>query len=324
MALTFAELESVTDDYFLLDNGAAVDIYFNTSFLLEYFLNQKKGIWDRPDGGMKIRVPLEYDGQEAGFYARGETISSDDRESVNAAYFQWAHAYGNATIYRIDSLQNSGEEAHVQLVQQRVGGAQKSLTKVLADSLFDDAGGSTKRLTGLRACCNATTSTTYGSIAEDDLVSADGTKPWTGRRTTTATVASLDWIRTMRSTAKIRDGARGKPDLVVTTETLFNALSSILQHQQMLTEGKLTANTGFTGINFEGCTIMADDYCPSGYGFGVNTNFAGFAVHKDGLFMRTEWRIIPDSPEDKTMKIYFDGNFVVNNRKGQICYSSVS
>ena len=78
------------------------------TFLLNYLLKQQKGIWERPDGGMKIRIPLEYDGQVAGFYSKGDTVSSDDRENVNAAYFDWKHAYGNATVYRIDSLKNAG------------------------------------------------------------------------------------------------------------------------------------------------------------------------------------------------------------------------
>jgi len=88
MALPYAELEAITNDYFIVDGGKATDIYFYTSFLLNYFVKQQKGLWERPDGGRNIRVPLEYDGQESGFYSRGDTISSDDRESVNAAYFE--------------------------------------------------------------------------------------------------------------------------------------------------------------------------------------------------------------------------------------------
>lgn len=92
MALTWAERESVTDDYFMADGKKAVDIYFDTSFLLNYFIKQNKGIWERPSGGEKFRIPLEYDGQEAGFYTRGDTISSDFRENINAAYFDPKHA----------------------------------------------------------------------------------------------------------------------------------------------------------------------------------------------------------------------------------------
>ena len=64
--LTFGELESVTNDFFLMDGGKAVDIYFNTSFLLNYLLKQQKGIWERPDGGRRIRIPVEFDEQVSG------------------------------------------------------------------------------------------------------------------------------------------------------------------------------------------------------------------------------------------------------------------
>ncbi|KKK69160.1 hypothetical protein LCGC14_2936830, partial [marine sediment metagenome] len=49
-----------------MDGGKAVDIYFNTSFLLNYLLKQQKGIWERPDGGRRIRIPVEFDEQVSG------------------------------------------------------------------------------------------------------------------------------------------------------------------------------------------------------------------------------------------------------------------
>ena len=324
MSLNFEELESITNDYFMADNGKAVDIYFDSSFLLNYLMKQKKGIWERPNGGNKIRIPLEYDGQEAGFYTKGDTISSDDRESVNAAYFNWRHAYGNATITRIDQLKNSGEYAEVQLVTQRVGGAQKSLTKVLANAIYNTSASSTNELDGLRACCNETTTTAYGGIQEGDLVAADGTYPWEGKMSSSATVISLNWIRTGATAAKVRDGKGGKPDLLVTTETNWNVIADLLQAQQRFTDGKETVKAGFTGLVFEGKEIFPDDYCPSSNAFFLNTNHIGFAIHKEGFNVRTKWKVIPDSAEDKTMKVYWDGNLVVNNRKAHQGYSSVS
>mgnify|MGYP005628022231 FL=1 len=324
MALPFEELEAITNDYFMADGGKAIDIYFDTSFLLNYLLKQQKGLWERPDGGMKIRVPLEYDGQEAGFYSKGDTISSDDRESLNAAYFEWKHAYGNATVYRIDSLKNAGRYAEVQLVAQRVGGAQKSLTKLLASSIYDTAGAGSTRLTGLLACCNETSTTAYGQIAEDDLVANDGTKPWEGKVTTTTEGISLSVMRDMATAAKLRDGARGKPNMIVMPETLWNVVADILQAQQRFVDSSTTANAGFTGLKFEGKDLFPDDYCPSGYAFALNSAHVGFAVHKSGNFMRSKWKVIPDSPEDRTMKIYFDGNMIVNNRKAHIAHSNLS
>ena len=324
MALTFEELESVTNDYFMADDGKAVDIYFNTSFLLNYLLEQQKGIWKRYDGGRLIRIPLEYDGQEAEFYGRGDPVSSDDRESVNAAYFTQKHAYGNATLYRIDELENAGRYAEIELAVQRIAGAQKSLTKLLAGSIYDFPGGDGNRLTGLRACCNESTGVAYGGLAETDVVANDGTMPWEGKMTETVEKISLDVIRDMATAAKLRDGADGKPDLMTMPEALWNVIASILQVQQRFTEGKETAKAGFTGLYFEGKDIFPDDYSPSGNAFSLNSKHLGFAVHQKGYFMRAPWRVIPDSAEDRSMKIYFDGNMVANNRKAHIGHSNLS
>lgn len=325
MATMANELDEITQDYYELEGGnLARDIYFNTSFLLNYFIKQQKGIWERPTGGFEIRVPLEYDGQNADWYSRGSTISSDDREALTSVVFPFRHAYGNATIYRIDGLKNAGEYAVVQMVNQRLSGAQKSITKLLAESIYDMPGGSSERLTGLLACCNEDATLAYAGKAEDDIVAVDGTKPWKGRVNSTGGAISLPKIRTACSTAKLRDGKGGKPDIIVTTETLYNVLSDILQAQQRFTESTATVEAGFTGLKFEGREIFPDDYCPDGYFFALNSNNIGFAVHKEGLFMRTKWKVIPDSPEDKSLKIYFDGNQIVNNRKAHIAYSGLS
>ena len=324
MALTFEEIESVTDDYFAADGKKAVDIYFDSSFLLNYLLKQKKGLFKMPDGGRRIRVPLEYDGQEADFYGRGEPISSDDRESVNAAFFLMKHVFGNATVLRIDELENAGEYAEVELVTTKVAGAQKSLTKKLAGSIYDPPSAGANRLTGLLACCSESADVAYGDIAENDLVAADGTKPWEGKTTTTTEGIGLKVIRTMATTAKIRDGKGGKPDIVTCSETLFNVVVDQLQVQQRFVKSEATANAGFTGVEFEGKIVTPDDYAPSGYAFATNTSCTGFAVHKRGNYVRTKWAYLPDRAGDRTMKIFWDGNLIVNNRKGNIAHSNLS
>jgi hypothetical protein len=322
MSLTYAELESITNDYFL--SGEAQDIYFNDSFLLNYFLKQKKGLYRVINGGKQIRVPLMYDGQEAGFYSRGDSLSSDDKEAVNTAIFTLKHAFANATIYRIDGLENMGDYAKVELVTSRTAGAQKSLMHTLAGSLYDAPGGSSNRLTGLRSLCNETATTAYGGIAEDDLVASNGTKPWEGKMVSTPTAVSLSLITTIRRLAKVNDGPQGKPNLITTTEAIFEDFLNILQAQQRLTEGKETAKAGFTGLYYAGADVFPDDFCPASHVFGLNTSHVGMAVHKSGNFVRLPWAYIPDSADDKTMKILVDLNLICNNRKAHQGYSNVS
>lgn len=327
MALTFNELQSITNDYFMAQNKKAIDIYFNSSFLMYKFMDKKAGIMERPSGGPSYRIPLQYDGQEGAFYSRGETLSSDSREIMNAAYFWPKHAYGNATIYRSDEQECAGSYAEVQLVTQHIEAAQKTCRKTIAQNIYANNADTAKEITGLTKACFGAATLAYGGIVENDLVASDLTKPWKAVNTTSAAAISLAAIRTLRSTAKISDGAGGKPDTGITTETLFNIISGILQVQQRFQEDKDTVKAGFTNLVFEGMTISADDYCGSGYLFLLNSKFYGWAIHKDGFFQRTPWGDLTNAPSGvagKTMKIFWDGNQVVSNRKAHAGQSGLS
>lgn len=326
MSLTYGELDAITNDYFLADGKKAVDIFFNDCAIMDRYMKKKAGIWERPNGGENIRIPLSYDGQEADFYTRGAPLSSDDRESINAAHFHWKHAYGNATIYRPDELKNAGEYAKVALVATKVEQAQKSVRKKIAQSIYLANSDTHKNITGLLSCCFGALTVAYGGIIPNDLVAADLTKPWSAVNTTTAASISLAVLRTLKSSAKIGDGPGGKPDFGATTETLFNIVSGILQNQQRFTEDKETAKAGFTNLVFEGVTYVSDDYCPSGYVILINSKHYGWAVHAEGGstgFVRDPWGKIPDVA-GKTMKIYWDGNQVVDNRKAHAGQSGLS
>lgn len=318
------ELNEITNDYFLLDGGKATDIYFKSSFLMKHFMEKQRGLWERPSGGKYIRVPLEYDESEGGAYTRNDPLSTDDREIIDAAYFEWKHYYGNATIYRTDGLMNAGAYAEVQLVAAKIANAQKTVRTHIAKNIYSSGGDSDRHLTGLLTLTSETQTTKYGTIAENDLVSRDGTKPWEGKTNTTGGVISLDILRTVRSQAKIHDGADGKPDIVIMTETLWNKVASILQTQQRFTQDTDTANAGFKNLVFEGMIVAVDDFCPSGYAFFLNSNNYGWAVHSQGYFARTAWADLTAGPAGQYMRIYWDGNMICNNRKAHIAASGLT
>jgi hypothetical protein len=325
MALTFTELEAITKDYYLADGKAAIDIYYKPSFLMDYLMKQKKGLWERPTGGPRFRVELLYDVQNGGAYARGDTLSSDDTASLNAAYFYPKYYFGNATIYRQDEQAANGEYEEVSLVNARLLGAQNKPSMEIAIDLFANATDTAKTITGLKSTCSETTSIAYGGIKEDDLVAADGTKPWEGKTTTTTEGISLAVIRTLASRAKIHSGKGGKPDIGVTTETLFNIIAGILQVQQRFTNDTDTAKAGFTNLVFEDKILAADDYCPSGYMFLLNSTFIGFSIYANGYFARSPWADLTVTGQTaKSMKIFWDGNLICNNRKAHAAHSSLS
>jgi hypothetical protein len=323
MSLTFGELESVTDDYFMLDGGKAIDIYFKSSFILDRWLNKHKAIWDRPNGGKRIRIPLAYDIAEGGSFGRTDTLTSDDREILNAAYYLWKHYYGNATLFETDELENNGEFAEVQLVNSRLEAAQKKITKDLSTDIHSSASDSAKPLTGFLSLFNTTTSTKYGDIAEADLVAADGTKPWKANLTTTTEGISLKVIRDLASSAKIGDGPGGKPNIGIMPETLLNIVLGILQAQQQFRDDTDTVKAGFLNCVFEGKTLAADDYTPPGYLELFNEEFVGFSVHAQGFYKKKPWAEVPGKAA-RTMKIMFHGNVVCKHRAAHAAHSNLN
>lgn len=325
MALTFTELESITRDYFMADNRKAVDIYFGKSFIVDRWMNKKKGLWERPNGGKRIMVPLTYDIAEGGSFSRNSTLSSDDREILNAAYYLWKHYYGNATLFETDELEATDEFSEVSLVTSKLQASQNKITKDISTAVYGSATDTAEGLTGFLSMFNTTTSTKFGNIAEDDLVANDGTKNWKANLTTTVEAIGLSVLRTMASSAKIDEGVGTKPNVGVMTETLFNIIKGILQAQQRFIKDDDTVKAGFTHLVFEEMILAADDYCPSGYAMLFNERFVGFAVHKQGFFVRKPWAdLIVAGKAARSSKIMWHGNLICNNRKAHIAHSNLS
>jgi hypothetical protein len=317
-------MDAITDDYYKLRNGEAVDIFFKKSYFMDHFMKQEKGLWERPNGGRKIRIPFSFDYQEGGVFGRGDAVSSDDKDHLNAAYFYMKSYYGNATIYWQDELDNGGEYGQIDLVRSKNKNAQDTIGYKIAGDIYSAAGDTAKTLTGLLSMTSETSTTAYGGVAEDDLVSSDGSKQWEGKTTTTTEPLSLPVIQAMSTSAKLFDGPGGKPDIGLTTETLWNKLSSIMLAMQRLTEDKGTTKAGFTNLIYEGKKIVADDFCPSGYMFLHNSGHVGWAVHKNAYFKPMKWAPLPNDRIGRTMKILFHGNIICDHRRAHIAHSNLS
>lgn len=324
MTAILDQLDAVTNDYFLIENGKAEENYFETSFLSTYLLKEHKGIWKRPAGGNRIRIPIRYDGNKAGFFTRGSVLDSTKQEAITEVHFAWKYCYGNGVILWTDTLQNSGPEAMINLVTEELEGAQMSIRDIICSSIYEGLEGDAESLTGLNSVTNTTSTTAYGGYAADDIVSANGGKVWTGKGSSSATVLSLSAIRDIRTAAAYGEGKQVQPDIIATSEANYNTVLNILQVQQRFTEGIKTAKAGFSGVHFEGCDIHPDRYCAASNLYAINSKQLGFAVHKNAYFMRTPWEFIAGSARDKTMKILFAGNLVSNNRRANYRHSSIS
>ena len=93
--------------------------------------------------------------------------------------------------------------------------------------------------------------------------------------------------------------------------------------QQRFVTDDGVASAGFTHLVYEGMVLAADDYCPAGHCFAINTNYLGFAIHQNGFFARQPWVDLA-GPAGRSMKILWHGNLICSNRKAHACHSNLS
>jgi hypothetical protein len=313
MALSLSEIQATTQDWW--DKGGAYDNFFTGNVLMYRLL--KKG--STVDGGEKIRVNLWYGDPKGGAIGYNSKFDTTRYDAIQAARFDWSIYYEPITYGLKDKVQNAGTAQEVDIVLTKLKMSQKAIKDNMANDLYKDgtAIGDTLPLTGLLAMINSTTSTAYGSIAQDDLsVWAPGTV------TTTTEALTLPVMRTLRRNCKVGDDASDVPSIYVTTDALRDTYESLLQPQQRFQDDKL-ASAGFENLLFGQKPIVSDMKCPSGDMFALNETYMDFKTHKDFNFQRPEW-MRPTNEYIFTTQILWVGNMVCMRRAAHGYHSNLS
>lgn len=313
MALTLDEIQSITQDFWY---PGAADNYF-TGNVLMYRLLKNGGI---ATGGVKIRQVIWYGSPDGGSFGPSSTFDTTRREKMNAARFDWALHYEPVTYNIEDKIKNNGPEAEVDSVMTKLDMAQKGIKDSMADALYSTgvAIGDEWPITGLQGMINATSSTSYGTIAEDDM---SVWKP--GAVTTTAEALTLPVMRTLKRNCQVGDANEDRPSLYITTTTLRDVYEALLQPQQRFSDDKL-ASAGFSNLLFDTVApVVGDMKCPSGFMFALNENMLDFKSHTDFKFHHEPW-MRPTNQYLFTMQIIWSGNLTCKRRGAHGSHSNLS
>jgi hypothetical protein len=320
------EMDDVTRMHFMLDNGKAWDIHYNTSARVQRKQKQKKGLQKTVSSGKKITVPLDFNEAIGGAFTRGGSLNSNYRELITAVDFEPKSIYGNGTIYWQDEKMNTGTEGMVKLVRAQSDAAMKKPFLHLARKGFGSGTDTSEEIMGIETICSETTSTDCGGKSENDIEDANGLKPWEGKTTTTAQVISPANVRAQILRATWKDGADGYPGVAYMSRNLFNAFKDQLQPLQNLTEDKEMTKAGFHNIVFDGVTFIPDDFITSsstgGYCFVENENTIGFAVYEGANMTIVPWESTHVAGVmAKTMKVLWMGEQVTSNRQANCLHT---
>ena len=172
-----------------------------------------------------------------------------------------------------------GPEQALSYIESKFFNAAGKMAKNLASDFYKDGLGvvsSTLSVDGaLAATDNGGTYTTYGGVTRTDLgVAASTNNQGINGYTNTLTAYTHLGLQTAFGSSYF---GNEHVDLIATTQTIWNLIESKILPQQRFAETDTdVARVGFSSLRWKGASIVVDQYCPSGYIFGINTNYLQF------------------------------------------------
>jgi hypothetical protein len=274
---------------------------------LTYFL-MDKGRIRMLDGGTKIVEPLIY-GQNStvSSYSGYDTISLTAQAGISAAEYDWKQYAASIAISGIEEAKNNGEAEIINLLEAKIMQAEESMREGFNQMFFGDGtGNSNKNWNGLGNLVES--GNTVGGIDSSDALN----DWWRSYEENTAGALTLAQMATAYNSVSV---GNDHPDMVLTTQTLFEKYEALLQPQLRYTDTK-TADAGFQNLLFKAAPVVYDVHCPAGTMFFLNSKYITLVGHSGKWFQQTEF-VRPENLDARYALIMCYGNLTVRNREKQ-------
>ena len=275
---------------------------------LTYFL-MDKGRIRMVDGGTKIVEPLIY-GQNGtvASYSGYDTISLTAQDGMSAAEFDWKQYAASIAISGIEEAKNNGEAAIINLLEAKIMQAEESMREGFNQMFFGDGtGNSGKNWNGLGNLVES--GNTVGGI---NSANGQGNDFWRSYEENTAGALTLAQMATAYNSVSV---GNDHPDMILTTQTLFEKYEALLQPQLRYTDTK-TADAGFQNLLFKAAPVTYDVHCTAGAVYFLNSKYLTLVGHSGKWFAQTEF-VRPENLDARYALIMCYGNLTCRNRAKQ-------
>jgi hypothetical protein len=288
------------------------------------FRLRKRGNVKTVSGGRTIVQELEY--AENGTFKRYsgyEALNISPSDVFTGAEYNYAQAAVAVSISGLEQLQNTGEEAIIDLLESRIKNAEKTLVNNIAlDCYSDGTADGGRQIGGLALLVSNTpttgvvggidASTTVGSFWRNLKFSGvtDG-----GGATTSANIQSYMnrlYVQLVRQT--------DKPDLIIADNNYFRLYLESLQAIQRITSNEM-GEAGFDSLKYMNSDVVLD----GGFGGGapastmyfLNTDYLYFRPHVDRNFAPIGDDRYAVNQDAMVKLVGFAGNMTTSNRRLQ-------
>lgn len=276
---------------------------------LTYMLTEK-GRMRYINGGTKIVEPLIY-GQNTtvASYSGYDTVALTVQDGISAAEYDWKQYAASIAISGIEEAKNNGEAEMINLLEAKIMQAEESIREGFNQMFFaDGTGNSGKNWMGLEGIVSATT--VLGGI---DPAGAGNTW-WKSYVSAPAsdTVLTLADMATAYNSVSV---GNEHPDVILTTQALYEKYESLQQTQLRYTDTK-TLDAGFQNLLFKAAPIMYDVHCTAKNMYFLNTKYLTLVGHSDKWFAQTDF-IRPENMDARYALLMTYGNLTCRNRAKQ-------
>ena len=232
-------------------------------------------------GGSKIIQELSFaENANAGWYSGYDLLPTNAVDVIGAAEYNIRQAAVPVVISGLEQLQNAGPEQMIDLMEERLGVAESTMSNLLADGLYSDGTASSgKQIEGLEAALPlANTTGTYGGIDRSAYSFWQHQIQDAADTTTMQADMNTLWASLQRG--------QDRPDLIMMDNTAWLAYLASLQAQQRFTSPSV-GNLGFPSIKFMDADVILDggiyDFSrsgtPTGTAFFLNCKYLHYRPH---------------------------------------------
>lgn len=263
-----------------------------------------------------------------GLFTGYDILASQPTNPLVKASLTDAEYYATVSISGTEERRNSGNmEKLLDMVRVQMDNAEETLREDLANGLYGDGSqiGGRNTIYGLKAVVG--TSNTYAGIDRSTAANAFWQSNLDATSYSTANLenpAGTTYMPALMRTELLNATHKTSPDLIMTTKTIFNLYQNIVDVQHLRVNQEL-ADVGFKNVEFQGLTMMFDDYCPAYYMFLLRVDsFQFFAYPGANIDLQEEGWMKPVNQDAKLSHILFQGQLRCDEPRANAGFSGLA
>jgi len=280
-----------------------------------YFWMREKGKIDNVEGGRFITEPLRYaKNDNVVWLGKGGAVSLNDGEFLTVAKFDWRYLVASVVRFGVDDQQNRGKNQIINLMNAKLDNARDSQIDTLETRLAAGAGSQSTGLDGLQLL-----------VADDPTTGAVGgidpsTYTWWRNQTKNMTGLSfatngISNMRTMLNNTRNNLNS-DSPDLILSGQTPYEYYEDTVETRHRIIGSQKMLDAGFENLAYKGIPMVWSPSIATRMYF-LNTNHLRLTIDPMLDFDMTDFKPIPDQPNDKAAQIVTAIQLVTGRRRCQ-------